>query len=308
MMKYTTTLMILALTASCTERNDSPPVQQKDEEISIATWNVHNLFDTECDSGACESTDYERQYDPAKYQNQIYAIASGIRTFNSDIVMLQEIEKEQGLWDIMAELPQYPYGVFGETGRVAGLDVGVISKWPITKTAMHRNNHVFTLENGEEKLIARELIEATISLPTGDEITVFVTHFVSKVTDPEGERRENEARIVHDIIAQKESENPNVNIAFGGDLNDEPDSVPLSLLTEGGVLYNSTEGMHHDLITTWNLEAAFDHILHNANLKAHHVASHRECTGAVGHLNPSDHCAMVSVYRFRPKTANNREQ
>ena len=213
---------------------------------------------------------------------------------------VQEIEKEQGLWDIMAELPQYPYGVFGETGRVAGLDVGVISKWPITKTAMHRNSHTFTLDNGEEKLIARELIEATIALPTGDEVIVFATHLVSKVTDPEGERRENEARIIHDIIAQKEMEKPDANIAFGGDLNDEPDSQPLAYLTEGGVLYNSTEGMHHDLIATWNLQAAFDHILHNANLKAHHQSSHRVCTGSVGHLNPSDHCAMVSVYQFGP--------
>lgn len=294
---------IALLTASCSEttiENSTRPPQSNEIEVTIATWNVHNLFDTVCDSGACESTDYERQYAPADYKNRVYQIAAGIRQFNSDIVMLQEIEKAESLQDLQAQLPQYPYAVFGETGRMAGLDVALLSKWPIDSTAMHRKDHVFEL-NGEPKQIARELIEAAIVMPNGEKITIFTTHLVSKVTDPEGTRRENEAKIIHDIIAKAEKAAPNALIAFGGDLNDEPDSPSLTILMADGVLYNSTQGMEHSDITTWNNTAAFDHVMHNAGLKAHHRHSNTHCTGSLGKLNPSDHCAMISHYRFSKK-------
>ncbi|MBQ1265638.1 MAG: endonuclease/exonuclease/phosphatase family protein [Proteobacteria bacterium] len=307
MLFYKNLLLALILflgMASCSETTSETQPQTPNDttQITIATWNVHNLFDTECDSGACETTDYERQYAPDYYKKMIKNIAAGVRIFNSDIVMLQEIEKETSLEDLKAELPQYPYSVFGETGRLAGLDVGLLSKWPIVATKTHREEHPFELDD-EMKLIARELIEATIALPTGENIVVFTTHFVSKVTDEEGNRRKNEARIVNEIIAAHEKEAPNAHIAFGGDLNDEPDSEPLTLLKQNNVLYNSTEGMKHEDIATWNNTAAFDHIFHNAALRAKHAKSYRVCSNNIGKLVPSDHCAMVAEYIFNKKEA-----
>ena len=296
------TLILFVGMAACNETNTEPQTQTPDNTIpiTIATWNVHNLFDTECDSGACKATDYERQYAPDYYQKMIKNVAAGVRIFNSDIVMLQEIEKESSLEDLKAELPQYPYSVFGETGRLASLDVALLSKWPIIATKTHREEHPFEAD-GATKLIARELIEATVTLPTGENIVVFTTHFVSKVTDEEGIRRENEARIVNEIIASREQDTPDALIAFGGDLNDEPDSVPLSLLKQNDVLYNSTEGMKHEAIATWNNTAALDHVFHNAALRKKHVKSYRVCSNNIGKLVPSDHCAMIAEYTFDKK-------
>jgi len=271
----------------------------RETPISIVTWNVHNLFDTVCDSGACGNTDYEKVYTANYYKGKLSTTASGLRMLNADIVMLQEIEKESCLTDLLNQyLKQYPYYVFGEHGSTATVDVALISKWPLKNIQFHRNNTSFTTVNGDVKKLARELIQATAVLESGEEITIFTTHFISKASDEEGIRRNEEGKLVNQIISEFEAAHPNAKIAFGGDLNDDPDSVALANLAADGVLINSTAGAPVETIYTWGGTSAFDHIFHNPALAQFHEKTEVFCTNGQTYLEGSDHCAVKANYKI----------
>ncbi len=271
----------------------------RETPISIATWNVHNLFDTTCDSGACDYTDYEKISTASAYKSKLYTTAAGIRLLDADVVMLQEIEKEDCLKDLLDQhLPQYPYYVFGEQGTTASVDVALISKWPIKDIQLHRNNTSFTTINGDVKKLARELIQATVVLDSGEEVTIFTTHFISKASDDIGVRRNEEGKLVNQIIANYEALHADAKIAFGGDLNDSPDSIPLANLAANNVLINSTAGAPIETIYTWGGIAAFDHIFHSPELAKFHVKTDVFCTANKTYLEGSDHCAVKATYKI----------
>jgi len=226
------------------------------------------------------------------YQKKLIETVDAIRTIQADVIFLQEIETEAIMQDILANLPDYRAALFGEIGTPASVDVALLAKGDFIKTAKHRNDH--TLPDGSNRRLARELLEAVITLDNGSEITVLTTHFVSKATDLEGSRRLAEAQIVRQIIEERLRDNPNTLLAFGGDLNDNPDSPPIMTLTANGLLENSTQGMHN--VATWqNYE--LDYILHSAKLKDKHQHTTILCNPNPGTgFGSSDHCAVKSTY------------
>ncbi|MFP4600308.1 MAG: hypothetical protein ACLFVJ_18785, partial [Persicimonas sp.] len=98
--------------------------------LTVATYNVYLLFDTVCDSGECDSGDFEREPSEAEYQDRIEQVADAIRDLEADVVLLQEIEKEEVLLDLQEALDgAYPVAVQGELDweRPGSVDTAVLA-------------------------------------------------------------------------------------------------------------------------------------------------------------------------------------
>ena len=281
---------------------EQPDPKQPDKKtVRVATWNVHRFFDLTCDSGTCGSGQYEPANTQSYFNKKVEKIANGINGLDADVILLQEIESEMCMNSIQVSIGanNYPNFAFGETGSAASLDVGIFTRGTIDKVTVHRSDHVFTLSDGTEKKLARELLQAEITLPNGEQLTAFTTHLVSKATDAVGERRLREAEVVQQILASYVAEHPGRLIVFGGDLNDNPDSAPIQAIGKDGVLVSVTDGRPESEITTWSGTDALDHIFIPAGLKSAQKEAVIVCgeTTAQGYSD-SDHCALRVDFEF----------
>ena len=308
MRSLTSILLAIACIAGCactgghdaeTPATQTTPIPQN-AQFTVATWNVHNLFDTECDSGACGSGNYEPDMPGGRYTDKLREVVAGIKSIHADVILLQEIEKESGLEDIRTALgaETYPGAAFGETGRDASVDVAILTRGHITQVHRYRDLYWITQTDGTQKRLARELLAAEIALPDGTEITAFTTHFVSKATDSVGDRRLGEAELTQRIIAEYIAAHPGRPVVFGGDLNDTPGSAPIEAVGRDGILRSVTEGMPAALITTWNDEVTFDHIFYSPAAAPLFERAEVLCDSIrSGGFSSSDHCAVRAFFK-----------
>jgi predicted extracellular nuclease len=231
--------------------------------IRIATFNVHRLFDTVCDSGACAAGDYEEVETPAQLEARGARIARALAGLHVDVALVEEVESQASLDAIGAALPSLPSRVLGETGGVASVDVGVLAAFPITAVKGHRDQ-VLVRPDGTTTTFARELLEVHLDVH-GQRVVVFAAHFRSKSSDDPG-RRLAEAQAAHDIIAAVALDDPEALVVLGGDLNDVPGSPPIDALDapyDGGALLRVAAGLPYETTTTYSFDGhgqAIDHL------------------------------------------------
>ena len=291
----------IAYAAGCSESPESatppaptPPARQA--QVRVATFNVHRLFDTVCDSKNCGGKNYEPQPSQEEYDAQIADIARSIRTIDADIVLLQEIEKESGVVDLQNALSIYPAYAFGECGYKASLDVAILTRGTIDAVETYRSGYSYTDPSGKPRPLSRELIRADIDL-NGIKISAFTTHLVSRVSDPTGARRRAEAAYTQQVIANYAAQNPQRFIVFGGDLNDTPTDTTVIDLEKDGILIRDAKNLPSATVYTWGNKVAFDHLFHNAPLSPHWAKTARICNDdPTTGLGTSDHCALKSTY------------
>ncbi|MFP2933150.1 endonuclease/exonuclease/phosphatase family protein [Pyxidicoccus sp. 3LG] len=210
------------------------PIDVRPEgSLRVAAFNVHRLFDTVCDSGACGGSNYEEQPSPEVLAAQADQLAQAISRLDADVVLLAEVETEASLKELLDRLPRFQHAELGETGTPASVDVAVLSIHPILETRRHRER-VLTRPDGSWTYFSRELLEVHVDAPDARAI-VFSAHFRSKVNDDPG-RRYAEADAARDIVATAARENPDAIVVLGGDLNDVPGSEPIVALEKEGHL------------------------------------------------------------------------
>lgn len=270
--------------------------------VTVATFNVRRFFDTECDSNRCGSNDWEEAPSEEGYNERIDKISEAIVSLDADIVLLQEIEKEAILADLAGALDgEYPVQVFGETGNVASVDVGILARGSLVDSKGYRDRDL-QRPDGSHTRFAREFLRADLDID-GEEVIVFTAHFVSKASD-DPERRLAEAREARQIIDEVSAQNNDALVILGGDLNDTPDSEPMAALTgDGGLFRAGAELTLDDTFTyvyRWEPEA-IDHLL-MANTAggayvdgSAHSVHDREPAGLAG----SDHGALVATFEMR---------
>lgn len=278
-----------------TPPSPTPPASQA--QVRVATFNVHRLFDTVCDSKNCGvEGNYEPLPSQEEYDAQIADIARSIRTIDADIVLLQEIEKESGVVDLQNALSIYPAYAFGECGYKASLDVAILTRGTIDAVETYRSGYSYTDPTGKPRPLSRELIRADIDL-NGIKISAFTTHLVSRVSDPTGARRRAEAAYTQQVIANFAAQNPQRFIVFGGDLNDTPTDTTVIDLEKDGILIRDAKNLPPATVYTWGNKVAFDHLFHNAPLSPHWAKTVRICNdNPTTGLGTSDHCALKSTY------------
>lgn len=272
-------------------------------QVRLATFNVRRFFDPVCDSGRCESGDYEAAPTPASFEERAEHIAAALRRLDADVVALQELESQACLDALLARTADVlPYGVLGETGGIASVDVAVLSRTPLDRVIGHRATSPLMLPDGRTTTFSRELLEVHVrSAETEAELVVFAAHFKSKANDDPA-RRLAEAEVAGQIINTAATSAPAALVVLAGDLNDVPGSPPLAALVVDGGLVRAADDLAVAAQATYVFEGrgqAIDHLLLAPAAAAHRVPRSARvwrdapATGFGG----SDHAALTADLR-----------
>lgn len=266
--------------------------------LRVATFNVRRFFDTVCESGACESGDYEAQPIPSFFEERATQIAAAITRLDADVVALEEIETQACLDALLAHLPAMS-GVLGETDFAASVDVAIVSRTPIESVVRHRATNPLVLDDGRTTTFSRELLEAHVRVD-GKPVILLAAHFKAK-SDDDPLRRLAEARVSSRIVHETAAQTPDAVVLLAGDLNDTPGSRPLDALTIEGGLTRVADDLAVTAQSTYYFQGsgqAIDHILlaPSANVVRVPKSSIVWRDTAGGGFGGSDHAALTSDF------------
>lgn len=268
--------------------------------VRVATYNVRNFFDTVCDTGQCGSNDYEQQLSASSYEVKASMVANAIRRIGSDVVLLQEIEKDACLQTLAGKLNNaYPNKHLGEINFNGSVDVAILSKDPIVEIRTHRQNK-FKLADNRTVSFAREFLEVDLDRK-GTVYTVFVAHFKAKADDDPALRL-GEAKEGRRILQERVAASPGRLILLGGDLNDDPGSPPINALTADNafILAERRDLSGAAAYTEFSAGKGFaiDHlVLPGADAERHVKGSTRIVQDAANKgLGGSDHVGLVADF------------
>jgi endonuclease/exonuclease/phosphatase family metal-dependent hydrolase len=214
--------------------------------VTVATWNVENLFLPGTPDGPSN---------PDVYARKLAYLTSVIVAAGSDVVCLQEVGGEQPLADLQSALGGVlPHSAIGQPDD-RGIRVAVLSRFPITErydwvdfpagglpAVPDADGNVITA-------MGRGALETVLTLADGRKLRVVTTHLKSKILSFPGDRRypldeDERARGAGYALVRRAAEavavrvelntwmprEPDVPVVLAGDLNDEPHAVTTTLL------------------------------------------------------------------------------
>lgn len=297
-------LIGLLATSACRDltHHEPTPDAYTGPEMRAATFNVRRFFDTVCESQVCEPGAYEEVASQGELESRAMQIADAIRALDADVIALQEIETQECLDALLARVSDtMPYGVLGETNEIASVDVAVLSKTPIDLVVGHRADHPLRLPNGATTTFSRELLEVHVRVDSLD-VVMFAAHFKAKSND-DPPRRLAEAQVASSIVNEVAARDSNALVILGGDLNDTPDSPPISAMTAAGLVRVADDVSEEEQATyIFNgRKQAIDHLLVAPSGAVRRISrSSRAWRGNNGGYGGSDHFALTSDFALAP--------
>jgi len=195
-------------------------------DIRIATYNVENYID----HGA-----KGRELKTAASKDKV---RESIKALRADVIAIQEIGHESALLELRDSLKKggvdYPYWE-----HVGGFDtniyVAVLSKYPFAAKNPHTNASY--LLNGRRLQMSRGIAEVEIKLGNTYTFTLLTAHLKAKravSVANEEDMREEEAKLLREVIDTRLKANPTVNLVVVGDFNDTKDSRAIKTLIGRG--------------------------------------------------------------------------
>ena len=160
-----------------------------------------------------------------------------IAEVNADIQVCIEVENRPTLLRFNEQVldakfnKAYPHVMVLDGNDERGIDVGIMSRYPIRSI----RSHVDDRNGNGERTFSRDCPEYLIDLPGGSELLVLPNHFKSKRggnSPSMQERRRAQADRAHAIAKDGLAVTPLVLIA--GDLNDTPNTPLFASLWQGG--------------------------------------------------------------------------
>jgi predicted extracellular nuclease len=268
--------------------------------VRIAAFNVRRFFDTVCESGACGGSAYEALPNADQFTARANQLAAAITSLKADVVLLEEVETVACLGALRDRLPDFREAVLGETWTAASVDVGVLSRHPITLRRGHRDSTVLTRPDGTTTRFAREFLEVHLDVG-GARVIVFPAHFRSKVDDDPG-RRLAEAQAARTILTTVAEAHPGALVVLGGDLNDTPASPPLDALELEGALRRVASDRPPTHTGTYLYAGewqALDHLYVTRDAASRYLpGSFRTVRDSSRGLGGSDHAAVLADFRL----------
>ena len=173
-------VLMVSLLSSCMASADHESYSEKAQEIKIACWNTQTFFDS-----MTEGTEYaefikNKSWNDEAYSIRLERLASAIKEFDADVVVLEEIENESVMHDIANFLAgewnsrkAYSYACFAKE-KGGSIGVGVLSRFELASPTVH----AMDIRCDTEMPSMRPLLQVTV-LKTGHELTLFVNHWKS---------------------------------------------------------------------------------------------------------------------------------
>lgn len=160
-----------------------------------------------------------------------------IADVNPDIIVLVEVENRPTLirfhdWvlkPIMTDrgLEPYPHLMLIDGNDVRGIDVGIMSRFPIVRMVSHVDDRTAA----GTPTFSRDCPEYYLDTGDGNIIVILPNHFASKGSDVKGDRRKVQAAAVKKIYENLKVTHSKIIVA--GDLNDFPGGGSLGALLDG---------------------------------------------------------------------------
>lgn len=268
------------------------------DTVTVGSYNVENMFD-----GIDEDPQRGNREKP---ERELQALAKVIKRSGADVVALQEVENKEVLQSFVDRyLPEYGDVVLVEGNDARGIDVAVISKYPIKRVLSHKND-VFPTSDGRETKFKRDALRVDVDVP-GYPLSVYTVHLKSRRGGEEAAiQRHAEAQELRRIIDREMKPFPKHNFVVTGDFNDTPGSETLASLTSpektaGKPLFDTLEGKPWSERDTWpssHPRRQFDHILIPQHMKDDLVQSkvNRYPESEIA----SDHLMITAKFKIRP--------
>ena len=182
-----------------------------------------------------------------------------IEEIDADVLCVNEVESRPVLDTFNADRldRRYPYNILidGKTDR-RGIDVGIYSKHPIGTV----RTNIFATDDTGKAIFSRDCLEVEIVTGKGS-VFLLANHLKSKYRGGDGRRKE-QAQKVRDILEER-YDLETQRVAVLGDLNDTPNSDPLSpLISMDGLtdVLASSVGPPADCRWTYRFENEFNQI------------------------------------------------
>lgn len=166
-------------------------------------------------------------YDRDKFTDQTSRnTAKVIEEVDADIICINEVENRQVLDNFNADRLSklYPFNILID-GHIdpRGIDVGIYSKHPIGNV----RTNIFSEDSDGKSIFSRDCLEVEVLTPAGP-IYLLANHLKSKFRGGD-ERRKAQATEIARILGER-YDLTSQKVVVMGDLNDTPDSDPLSPL------------------------------------------------------------------------------
>ncbi|MEX2982445.1 endonuclease/exonuclease/phosphatase family protein [Streptomyces sp. C36] len=170
--------------------------------------------------------------------------AKVIAEVNADILITVEVEDRLTLHRFNQQVlhgqigaPAYPFNMLIDGNDIRGIDVGILSRHPITSI----RSHIFDKENPQDifGIFSRDCPEFEIDVD-GEPLWLLGNHFKSKRGGGGAEKRRLQGKRVAKIYQEALGRSDRVVVA--GDLNDTPDSEAVTFLRDAGL----RDAMTHD--------------------------------------------------------------
>lgn len=194
------------------------------EDITVAFWNVENLFDSTVD----RRNTREDLFVPSALREKLRKDGEIIRDLNADIVGLMEVENRAILRQLIdEELADLGYGYHAllEERDERGIDVALISRFPFLC-------YSFDVPDFSRGILVARFVK-------GDQpFYVIVNHWKSRFGGGEELRMRCSQRVVElvkEIIPQLEGRRE-VPVLIGGDFNDDDTDAAVRNLEQQGLI------------------------------------------------------------------------
>lgn len=244
----------------------------KPQHLSVAFYNVENLFDTE-DDPTIQDEEYlptsELKWDAERYAAKLKALSRVIDTLGSapgttsgpDVLGMCEVENRRVLEDLIKTdlLKAKGYAIVHKNSPDRrGIDVALIYKPAAFKPFRMRWYPV--LDAADTAFRTRDILLVSGTVAVGkktDTLHVFVNHFPSRRGGESSEgKRALVAGIVRTAMDSILTRNAKAKFLAMGDLNDEPTDKSLQEVLRSGAKPAAAWSQGYLYNTMWDLKAA----------------------------------------------------
>lgn len=197
------------------------------EQVTVMSYNVENMFDIFDDP---YSNDEGGKVKP---REEIEAIAKAIASVDADVVVFQELENEhilEGMVSTFLAEAGYEYIACQRTNSGRGINLGVISRYPIKRLASYRFTTLAHPDVPDQTWrFARDVMQVTVDVK-GNDLHLFNVHLKSnrnRSGDPNSMKyRSAEVLGLKKIIRGVLKDKPGAYVLALGDFNSNLETRP----------------------------------------------------------------------------------
>jgi endonuclease/exonuclease/phosphatase family metal-dependent hydrolase len=209
------------------------PTVGRAEELKIAAYNMHNLFDVFDDP---YTQDEQTRVKP---RDELEAIATTLRHIDADIAVLSEVENEGSLrafaYEFLGDMG-YDFIETGRTNDGRGIRLGILSRKPIESLTSYRYVDLHLPSQTRMWRFARDLTQVRLRVGDGATLNLFMVHFKSRRDGPDDPNSMNwRTAEVHEAqrrIGALLTANPHALVAMVGDFNSTLGGEEISYLLQ----------------------------------------------------------------------------